>query len=171
MQIPVKKKLLIITGLPCSGKSTLSRYISQKTNVPCFDMDLFKFPIHGKNKKHVESMYYGNFVSLLREINKTNVDFFIMENTLFIHDFVVDILNNANKNLGDLYEVFIFEIKLSLIDWDKRLDKVKRTFKVSNEDFYKNFISYKRDNSTLTLDGMRVLKVNAFNILEKIGGK
>ena len=129
------KIIIILIGIPHSGKTTFSKYLQEKYNYKAVSTDNIKKRIYKNGKYDVKHLF---------EIQKIELEALMKKNYLIVADsnnskkiYRDDIIKLANKYNYKYYSVYIVS---NLEDVKKRLIKDKKNHVLDNLDFYINEI-------------------------------
>ncbi len=129
------KIIIILIGIPHSGKTTFSKYLQEKYNYKAVSTDNIKKRIYKNGKYDVKHLF---------EIQKIELEALMKKNYLIVADsnnskkiYRYDIIKLANKYNYKYYSVYIVS---NLEDVKKRLIKDKKNHVLDNLDFYINEI-------------------------------
>lgn len=129
------KIIIILIGIPHSGKTTFSKYLQEKYNYKAVSTDDIKKRIYKNGKYDVKHLF---------EIQKIELEDLMKKNYLIVADsnnskkiYRYDIIKLANKYNYKYYSVYIVS---NLEDVKRRLIKDKKNHVLDNLDFYINEI-------------------------------
>ena len=129
------KIIIILVGIPHSGKTTFSKYLQEKYNYKIVSTDNIKRRIYKDSKYNVKHLF---------EIQKIELETLMKKNCLIVADsnnskktYRNDIIKLANKYNYKYYSIYI---ESSLEDVKERLIKDNKNHILNNLDFYINEI-------------------------------
>ena len=129
------KIIIILVGIPHSGKTTFSKYLQEKYNYKIVSTDNIKRRIYKDSKYNVKHLF---------EIQKIELETLMKKNCLIVADsnnskktYRNDIIKLANKYNYKYYSIYI---ESSLEDVKERLIKDSKNHILNNLDFYINEI-------------------------------
>ena len=127
--------LIILVGIPHSGKTTFSKYLKDKYNYEIVSTDEIKKEIYKNEEYDVKHLF---------EIQKVKLEALMKSNSLIIADsnnskkiYRDEIIKIANKYN---YKYYIVYIKSNIKDVKDRLKKDNKNHVLNNLDFYINEI-------------------------------
>lgn len=129
------KIIIILVGIPHSGKTTFSKYLQEKYNYKIVSTDNIKRRIYKDSKYNVKHLF---------EIQKIELETLMKKNCLIVVDsnnskktYRNDIIKLANKYNYKYYSIYI---ESGLEDVKERLIKDSKNHILNNLDFYINEI-------------------------------
>lgn len=129
------KIIIILVGIPHSGKTTFSKYLQEKYNYKIVSTDNIKRRIYKDSKYNVKHLF---------EIQKIELETLMKKNCLIVADsnnskktYRNDIIKLANKYNYKYYSIYI---ESCLEDVKERLIKDSKNHILNNLDFYINEI-------------------------------
>ena len=129
------KIIIILVGIPHSGKTTFSKYLQEKYNYKIVSTDNIKRRIYKDSKYNVKHLF---------EIQKIELETLMKKNCLIVADsnnskktYRNDIIKLANKYNNKYYSIYI---ETGLEDEKERLIKDSKNHILNNLDFYINEI-------------------------------
>ena len=151
--------LIILVGIPHSGKTTFSKYLKDKYNYEIVSTDEIKKEIYINGKYDIKHLF---------EIQKDKLETLMKSNSLIIADsnnskkiYRDEIIKIANKYNYNYYSVYI---KSSIKDVKDRLKKDNKNHVLNNLDFYINEIDLYDVDFEINNDNTK----NYFNEIDKV---
>lgn len=170
------QSLIIFSGLPGTGKSTLARWLSSEMAIPLLRIDDIA-ELHGDEKFADEQGFWMRMIDLLiRQVEgQINQGRSVIVDSVFMGDDRAAIRRTARKSAIDFYALHTFCSDEDL--WRSRVEQRIRNHPQDNPATWEQIIRQREDfrrwdqSHALFLDAVNSFEENKSKILEYIRGQ
>ena len=172
----MEQSLIIFSGLPGTGKSTIARWLSSELNIPLLRIDDIA-DLHGDEKFAYEHAFWTRRIdNLVRQVEgQINQGFSVIVDSVFMGDDRAAIRRTARKSAVDFYALHTFCSDEDL--WRSRVELRLRSYPQDDPATWAQITNQRKDfrrwdpSQALFLDAVNSVEENKRKILDYIPGQ